>query len=669
MAQFNVTAPDGRQIRLTGDRAPTQQELEQIFANLGRDAARDALREERQQDILRLQAFEASPLEAGLVAAGRGLTTIARAVGLADPEDPLTRQAFENLQEEAPVATTVGEVAGESAPFLVPGLGAGGVAARLGGGALARGGTAAALGAAEGAAIARGRGGNVDEQLTAGGVGGLAAAGLELVLPRVSRLSGRLFRRLRGHAPDGALIDAQGNPSPEFVAALEESGQSFEDVVDQALRELQEEALEPREAARRSFLRSQGIEPTTAQITRNAADFQAQQEAAKTSNAVREALERQEAVLTTRFDNAVLETGGSANLPTSSITDAVVEKATTLDQEISDLYRIAREAAPSEQNVRFSSTAETLRKLAPANRRSGGAIEAIVGDLRQKGVLDDNLKVVGRIDVETAEDVRKLANELYDPQNTFANGLLRQVKDSIDDDVFRAAGRDTFRQARQAKAEFESELSRAKISKFDSRKANLVRDILENKLNPDTMVNDVVLSKRWRAPDLQQLKDYVSTDLAGTQAFDDLRAETLLEIRDRAFIGPIDERGLRALSRDKLQRVLDQIGEPKRRVLFTPEENAFLDDILKVAQLREPVRGTALGRGPSAQAIGRIERFINELPLIGEVFQGVANDVRAGGVLRARVGRIPQPVQLSPARTAAGVAGVAATQQESEGAP
>lgn len=621
----------------------------------------DQLRQEEAALNTQLQALEQTPLEAAAIAAGRGVTTIGRALGLAEPEDAATTEAFEALQEESPIATTVGEIAGESAPFLLPGLGAARVAQGLG--AAGRAATAGALGATEAATIARGRGGSLDEQIMAGGLGGAAASALDLVLPRIGRLGGRIFRKVTGRAPDGPLVDAAGNPSQEFLEALDQSGQTFDDVVATATREIQESTLEPREAARRAFLRDQGIEPTTAQVTRNAADFQAQQEAAKTSNAVRDALEQQEAVLTTRFNNAVLETGGQANLPTSSVVDAVTEKATVLDQQISDLYRVAREAAPEDMNIRFESTADTLRKLAPANRRSGGAIEAMVGDLQQKGVLDDNLKVVGRIDVETAEDVRKLANELYDPQNSFANGLLREVKNAIDDDVFRAAGDDVFRQARRAKADFEQELTRAKVSKFDSRKANIVRDVLENKINPDTMANDVVFSKKWRAPDLAQLRDYISTDEAGRQAFDDLRAETLEMIKERSFIGPADEQGFRALSRDKLQKALESIGKPKRAVLFTEQENKFLDDMLEVARLREPVRGTQQGRGPSAQAIGRIERFVNELPILGDVFRGIANDIKAGGVLRAPVRR---QIDISPARVAASAAGAAAVVPEDD---
>ena len=54
-----------------------------------------------------------------------------------------------------------------------------------------------------------------------------------------------------------------------------------------------------------SFLQDQGIVPTRAQVTGDATQFQAQQELAKTSGKVRRALEGQEAVLASRFENAV----------------------------------------------------------------------------------------------------------------------------------------------------------------------------------------------------------------------------------------------------------------------------------------------------------------------------------------------------------------------------
>lgn len=646
MPTFKVTDPrSGRTLRLTGDSPPTQQELEQLFSQfqaqeelpIDRDVMQRSPTNLRRQTLDQLAADVSTP-EAFAIGAGRGLTTIGRAVGIADPESGIERQAFESLERQKPISTTAGELVGETAPFLPAGLAAGGLRTLAG-----RVGAGAGVGLAEGGLISRGRGGDVQEQVETGLLAGTAAGAIELALPVVGRLGGALVRRVMGRAPEGQLIDVSGRPSPELQDALSKSGLTIDDLGEEAQSILARspEMVDPAQAARSAFIEEQGLTPTKAQVTRSADDFQAQQEAAKTSGRVREALEDQEAILTSRFNQSVLDTGGRVDLPTSTVTDSLVGKATVLDQQISDLYKEARSVAPGEKNVRFESLTSKLRQLAPANRRSGGAIETVVGDLQSKGVLDKDMNIVGKIDVETAEDVRKLTNELFDPQNTFANGLLRQLKDSIDDDVFRAAGDDVFRQGRRAKADFENELSRAKISKFDSRKANLVRDVLENKVSPDTFTNDVVFSKKWRAEDIRQLKDYISTDSAGAGAFNDLRADTLSKIRNKAFIGPEDAAGNRALSRTALQSQIDKIGPQKMGVLFNSQERKFLDDMLKISKIREPVRGTALGRGPSAQAIARLESKLSELPILGALVQFIDIDAQGRMALKANPSTLP----------------------------
>lgn len=619
---------------------------------------------ERQRLATELAAKQ-GPFSTAAIAAGRGLTTIGRAVGLAEPEDPATTRAFQALQEQRPITTTVGEVVGEAAPFLVPGTALGAVASlplRVLGGAT--------LGASEGTAITRGKGRDEQAQAQAAGIGGVIGGAAEALFPVIGRIGGALIRRVTGEAPQGALLDASGIPTPELQDALQKAGTTFDDLSQDAQKLLDASAgADPQQAARKAFLESQGVAPTRAQITRDAGTFQAQQEAAKTSGRVREALEAQDAILTTRFNQAVLETGGLADTPTSTIADALVGKATGLDQEISNLYKQARELAPTEKGVKFNRLGSKLKELAPSNRATGGAVEAIVGDLKAKGVLDDDLKVVGRVDVQTAEDTRKLMNELFDPQNGFRNGVLRQLKDTLDDDVFLAAGVDVFKQGRKAKSDFEKELSRAKISKFDSRKANLVRDVLENKISPDTFTNDVVFSKKWRGDDLKQLKDYISTTQDGGIAFDDLRADTLNKIKEGAFIGPADAEGFQSLSRAKLESQLNKIGNQKLDVLFTPKERKFLDDMLKVSKLREPVRGTALGRGPTAQAVGRLEKKLANLPIIGGLVDFINIDAQGRVALKSKPAQVP----VEPSRLAreipglAAPAGIAATISTTEG--
>ncbi len=290
--------------------------------------------------------------------------------------------------------------------------------------------------------------------------------------------------------------------------------------------------------------------------------------------------------------------------------------------------------------------------------------------MQAKGILDDKLNIVGRVDVETAEDLRKLTNELFDPANPFGNAKLRELKDALDDDVFRAAGKDVFKEGRKAKADFEKGLSRAKLTKFDSRKKNIVRDVLENKdtVNPEQFVDKVVFGKTWRASDLQQLKDYIldGTDEAGKTAFNDLRAETMQKIKETSFIGPADEFGNKVLSRDKLDKALKSVGRQKLHILFDKDELKFLSNMKKISDLREPVRGTALGQGPTGKAVNQLRAEIRKGSIVANLLDTVTFDRQGRGVLKASPKRLVKDIEPSQLRSSVAQIGAIATAQEGQ---
>ena len=611
-----------------------------------------------------------------LIGLGKGFTDIGRGVGipvdelLGLPSQEVQQEAFGALEEQRPISAAAGEITGQALPFVPLALGAElAVPALAGQAALGTGaaratliGTQGVIGAGEGGIIAEGTG---RDPLAAAGIGGTLAASIEAVSPLAGRAISAVFRKLTGKPPKGTLVTPEGQPTPELQKALDAEDLSFDEFTNEAAENLQKTAPESaEEASRAAFLQSQGLDPTQAQITRGASEFQAQQEAVKTSTRARRAIEKQEAVLSTRFDNAVIDTLGQSQTPTSTIIDAVVDKTSVLDGQISDLYKQTRNLAAGDKNIRFDTLASTLRAKAPSNEATGGAVKAIIGDLQSRGILDDKLKVAGRIDVETAEEARKFMNSLFDAQIPFRNTVIRDLKESLDNDVFRSAGDDIFQQARRAKADFEKGLSRAGVSKFDKRKTNLVRDLLENKINPDTLIDNVVKSKTYRASDLEQLKKYTAKE--APEAWQDLRAETLQTIKDNAFKGPADDAGNQALSRAALESELKRIGLPKLKVIFEPKELKFLQDMVKVSQLREPVRGTALGKGPSAQAVAKLEKTLKDLPILGSLVDFIDVDAAGRAVVKSKPRQITrQPTQLERGLTAtAATLAIPATQQE-----
>lgn len=258
---------------------PTQESAQQVDAPTptGRGIAGQRVERERQAFLAKLpeerrQLLESvTPFEALMIGAGKGVTDIGRGLGLVEPATPQEKASFKQL-EEAHGAATAGEVAGQAAPFLLPG----GAIARIPSTA-ARVAATTGLGAAEGGLIARGTGQDVGQQFLSAGIGGTVAGALELGLPIIGRAGGKIVRRVTGRGAQGALVRPDGTPTAELQNALNAEGVSFDDLVADSVKELRREALDPEQAARKAFLESQGLRgeaaPTRAQVSRSVDDF------------------------------------------------------------------------------------------------------------------------------------------------------------------------------------------------------------------------------------------------------------------------------------------------------------------------------------------------------------------------------------------------------------
>ncbi len=441
--------------------------------------------------------------------------------------------------------------------------------------------------------------------------------------------------------------------------SLDERGIKFDDLPDKRVAEVQTEVNKvlKENKARIDQFKEMDLDPTKAQATRNASDFQLQQELAKTDTPVRRQLEAQEATLAGKFDERVKGTQGQPVTSGSPVADTIIIRSTQLDEEIGGLYNLARDQAKGAKNIKLDGLGAMLRTRAKSDSATNGLINSVVGEMEAQGILD-GFKVIGKVDVDTAERIRQFINSHFDSTTPLGRSMMRDMKNALDEDVFRNAGGDIFADARKAKAAYEKGLSRAKVSKFDQRKTNVVRDILENKLDINDLAEKVTQSKSYRAEDLQQLKSYLQQDASGKQSWNDLRAEILQTIKEKAFIGPEDATGIGTMSRPALDRIVGRIGESRMNILFDAAERKFLSRMEDLARLREPVRGTALGRGPTAQAVSALERIITTHPLISEVFKGLTESLTRGQRAKTAL-RLP-PTEATVRSTLRGVPSAAA---------
>jgi hypothetical protein len=239
---------------VNGEYIPTKQELNE-------DRQRQA-----RQDALSDMADEVGAWDSFFINMGRGITNVGRGLGFVDQESDLVKQAFSELQEKRPYTSMTGEITGEALPFMAPGAAIGNVASLP-----ARIGLSGALGATEGGVLANAKNQNVVQ----GSLLGLSVgAGFEVLAPIVGRYSRKVFSRLTGKTPEGALLDGAGNPTPEFQKALDDNGVSIEDLAGdvKSFIDNSKPGSNPQQVARSAQFSAEGIPASRADITQNFAD-------------------------------------------------------------------------------------------------------------------------------------------------------------------------------------------------------------------------------------------------------------------------------------------------------------------------------------------------------------------------------------------------------------
>lgn len=539
-------------------------------------------------------AEETSPGEAALVSIGRGLNTIGRGVGVVDMPDEAEEKGYNLLKGENP-AMSIGEVVGESAPFMLPAMGVGKIAST--GGRMA-GGTA--LGASQGGVTAKGLGGDDDAVLKSTLLGAGVGLAFESALPLVNLVVKKIASRGRVDVPlDRLRLDAEGTPTPELQAWLDSQNMTVDDLVNSVNNGFSNPLMN---AERERAFDELGLRITEAQRSRDPDLFAQQNKAEYEGGAVSDVLRQQEAGIAGAVERQAVETGGVAS-SNQTLRQAAVDKAEALDNEINRLYNVAREQAPTESIISPVATRNYLDRVRTASESLNNVPGSLIAEMRKLGVLDANMNPVGRLTIQQAEELRQFANRLYKEGNREINAVVREFKDSLDDDVFRSvdnnagaqAGQNLFVQARTAKREFEQSLSRKPLDRFDRNKTAIVRDIIDNKGNIENLSKRLI-SGNYTKDDLADLKNYLTTGteaqiVAGQQAWDDLRRDAIEFIQERAFTGRAGITGNKSISSSALDKALKDIGEGKMAVLFSQAERDFINNLRTVASGVEVPKG------------------------------------------------------------------------------
>lgn len=609
--------------------------------------------------------------EAVLVGAGKGLQDIGQGVGrllgvttreeAADDPDYLALKSVRG-------GATGGELLGQAAPFVVPGMGIGNVASLPGRVALS-----SVLGATEGGAIAAGTGGEAEDILQGAAVGGALGGGLEMALPVLNRAGRYVVKKLTGREIASA-VTPEGSLAPEVQRVLSDNGLDVSDL-ERVAREIPEAAADDiaGNARRASAFERLGLTPTEAQRTRNPALFSEQLDLYRSGDPkITAAIDAQNETLSRAVDRAATAARGSSS-SSDTIYDFITNRATNLDDEVSGLYRLATENAPKGEIVAVNRLADTIKKYSAEDEFSDGVVSAVRGRLQQLGLIDkagavkrqlvtDPLTLsknpqTNKASIVGAEKIRQYMNELYADARGRGKRIIGEMKDALDEDVMSAAGNDYYQAARAMKTQYERELSKAAVSKFDKNSTSLVRDILERTVEPDNLFDKAVLAgSRYKSRDLKALKDYLLNPTGdidgGARAWNNLRADALQYIKDKAFIGPVNRSETKSITRAGMERGLKSIGKDKLDVLFSPGEQKFLKDLADVASLREAPPGiSASPSGPEIKRLRQsVERLFSKAPIVGDLIEGIVNSRQTRAAQKRILQLVDDAAKLEEAR-------------------
>lgn len=394
-----------------------------------------------------------------LISTGKGFSDIGRgvqnALGANIKPDETEKMAWEALQKESPVLSTIGEVVGQAAPFAPLSLGAAAATAGRSLGAKALG--QAAVGATEGATIAKGTDGDVG---SSAGVGAAIAGGVEAISPVLGRISRQVYQRVTGRTPAGVLVDPSGAPTPEMQQALDQAGLSWQELTAQARQAVQSQpqGANPAQVARIAGFEQIGAPYSKGNVTQKDVDVGAEQRLLGSITAP-EAEQYRSLIMaqSQAFEDAVNSVAERASANQSQIgelvKDALAGRKGELKAERKELYgklaEVARNAGdmPIFTNDLLKSvdpdvSLGDIRAIAPQSYDALNRTLVEFGVLRdnqalemaaKSGIRPEDIKVLG---LDNQESFRKRLNLIAASDKSGAiSNIIGPIKNALDNEV------------------------------------------------------------------------------------------------------------------------------------------------------------------------------------------------------------------------------------------
>lgn len=379
----------------------------------------------------------------------------------------------------------------------------------------------------------------------------------------------------------------------------------------------------------------------------------------KSGEAMGELLGEEQAAIRAYSDDIAESTGGTVGAGPEDRGFAVLHALNGVeewyDSNIRNLYRAADERAQQLGGLSL----DGLNKFIADNKSKfmgttdGTALfSGLRARMQELGILaaDDQGRLAPqKVTAAQAESLRQYLNEVWAPRT---NGVIKELKNVIDDDVTRAAGEDLYQQARQMRA------TRARLLDDPKGVSKLLEEAGINRSVPIEKIPDYVA--RLDNAQLEHIKTTLNsmptTELsaAGRQAWNEIRASVWQGLVARAS----QRKGWNA---QRFSEELNGIGAKRLQILFTPEE------IQRIATLQRAGHHLDLpDRNPSGSAsmvMNLVRDSKADLPVIGQaanygrsLIQGAKDKRLLNSAKQGIAGTRPLPLPMQvPIAPVAGV--------------
>ncbi|PHQ82895.1 MAG: hypothetical protein COB69_00155 [Phycisphaera sp.] len=529
------------------------------------------------------------------------------------PEPQL--EAEQALQEEFPITSTLGEIAGEVALTAPLGFGVGG--ATLKAAQLAKAGKTAtrfapvlAQGVTEGAII----GAAEDEAGLGGAIGGTAAVTAEALLPPIARRLKRFFGRAKPLNELVEIVDGKVSATTETKEVLGELDLNFDDLA----KEAQDELLNPQQAAVKGAFQAEGIEPASrTRIRPNVADIQREgfllrQTDSDAANEFRERVVAENEAIKDRFSEIAGELGVTGEEGADKLKSALFGVQSSLRSTRNQAYQNLADVAQSNPELINKIPINKDRIVEGVREASEFGVDpatesAVLRAFEDFGLVEKSQRtggfnlITGEGDVEqlslaNLNRFRKRINNTFDITNPKEALARKSVIRAIDDveleivEAFDDSGLDTPKLIQEA-------AKRARQSVIDEKAVFNEGDLIESLIAPkraglnakqaplvaSSKVYDKIVTSATPEESVRKLVQTLRND--GTEesleALGNLQASTMLDLLDSA-VQPsrklVDASGTKVdvFSGARLNNRIKKIGENKINTIFSNNKEALL---------------------------------------------------------------------------------------------